>query len=40
MKGLCHMCFVSNVELVFCKGIMKCLNCYEADKCKENLKLD
>lgn len=40
MKGLCHVCFVSNVELTFCKGIMKCLNCYEAEKCKEKISLD
>ena len=40
MKGLCHICFTSNVELTLCKGTMKCLVCYEAEKCKEDIKLD
>jgi hypothetical protein len=40
MKGLCHICFASNVELTLCKGIMKCFACYEAEKCKEDIKLD
>jgi len=35
MKGLCQKCFTSNVEQILCRGIPKCILCYNKDKCTE-----
>jgi hypothetical protein len=37
MKGLCQRCFSSNMELILCRGIPKCLECYNKDKCEEDI---
>ena len=29
MKGLCHNCYTSNVDLVISKGEMICMPCFE-----------
>ncbi len=35
MKGLCHICFVSNVEINLCKGTPKCNVCFNNEKCED-----
>ena len=35
MKGLCQKCYMSNTELIFCRGKSKCFACYNKDKCDE-----
>ncbi len=32
MKGLCHSCLTSNVELVLVKGKILCVQCHEQTK--------
>ena len=29
MKGLCHKCLVSNIELITLKGEIMCKDCFE-----------
>ncbi len=35
MKGLCHTCYMSNVEINICKGMIKCNTCFNKEKCIE-----
>lgn len=35
MKGLCHVCLTSNVELNICKGIAKCNVCFNNESCMD-----
>lgn len=34
MRGLCHVCFRSNVDLVILKGNMLCPECFEKKNAK------
>ena len=35
MRGLCHGCFTSNIEITVANGSILCADCVDADKNKE-----
>lgn len=35
MKGLCHGCFTSNIEIVVAQGSILCADCLDTSKNKE-----
>jgi hypothetical protein len=38
MKGLCHKCLTSNVELNLCNGVPKCNVCFNSERCEDENK--